>query len=475
MSSNINRITVVSRVSTDIFFVIISWILSYYIRFYTFVPVPKGIPDFTLYVKLTPFIAVICFAIYTAFGLYKRSQQHRSALIEGIDIIQTSILATLAIVVFSYFYNEYRYSRLTLVVFAIIQPLLLIMGRSLIRKVMRYYRKKIPSKNILIVTSGSTIENALELAIGSYLEFTRFTVSKVLIVGDLAQSENAIKICESRNLKYTCEIPEDWVSFLSEENFESIIVSLAHKDSDFLDLHLEKIANQIMDIRILPDLVRYTKFATGVDLVKGMPVISIHDSPLIGMGSVYKRLLDIAGALFALLLFGPIMAVIAIIVPFTSRGPILYKQIRMGLDGKTFEILKFRSMPIDAESKTGAVWAKANENRATWFGSLLRKTSLDELPQFLNVLRGDMSLVGPRPERPVFVQQFRRDVPGYMLRHKVKAGITGWAQINGWRGNTSIEKRIECDLYYIQNWSIWLDIRILILTPFKGFISKNAY
>jgi exopolysaccharide biosynthesis polyprenyl glycosylphosphotransferase len=163
------------------------------------------------------------------------------------------------------------------------------------------------------------------------------------------------------------------------------------------------------------------------------------------------------------------------LVKLTSRGPVLYSQERMGLDGHRFAMLKFRSMRVDAEQVSGAVWASAEDNRRTKFGTLLRKTSLDELPQLWNVLRGDMSLVGPRPERPVFVNKFRSQIPHYMLRHKVRAGITGWAQVNGWRGNTSLDRRIECDLFYIRNWSYALDLKILTMTLWKGFIDKNAY
>ena len=220
---------------------------------------------------------------------------------------------------------------------------------------------------------------------------------------------------------------------------------------------------------------RFTRFASGIALVDGQPVISINESPLAGMGRLIKRGVDVCGAVVGLVLFGPVMGLIAVLVRLSSPGPVLYRQERMGLDGNSFWILKFRSMPVDAEKKSGAVWAKPADNRATWLGSLLRSSSLDELPQFLNVLRGEMSLVGPRPERPVFVGEFRMKIPGYMLRHKVKAGITGWAQVNGWRGDTSLEKRIECDLFYIQHWSVWLDLRIIFLTVFRGFLNKNAY
>ena len=194
-----------------------------------------------------------------------------------------------------------------------------------------------------------------------------------------------------------------------------------------------------------------------------------------GWNQVLKRILDIFGALIALVLFAPLMLIIAIVIRLTSSGPSLYGQERMGLDGRTFNALKFRSMHYDAESETGAVWASENDERRTKFGTFLRKYSLDELPQLFNVFKGEMSLVGPRPERPVFIEQFKSQIPNYMLRHKVKAGITGWAQINGWRGNTSLEKRIECDLYYIERWSIWFDIKILFLTFYRGFFGTNAY
>jgi putative colanic acid biosynthesis UDP-glucose lipid carrier transferase len=166
---------------------------------------------------------------------------------------------------------------------------------------------------------------------------------------------------------------------------------------------------------------------------------------------------------------------IAIAIKLTSKGPVFYRQKRVGWNGKEFEMLKFRSMPENAESSSGPVWATENENRATRVGTFLRKTSLDEFPQFINVLKGDMSIVGPRPERQCFVDQFKNEIPGYMQKHLVKAGITGWAQVNGWRGNTSLEKRIEYDLYYIENWSLAFDLKIIFLTILHGFVNKNAY
>jgi Undecaprenyl-phosphate glucose phosphotransferase len=219
----------------------------------------------------------------------------------------------------------------------------------------------------------------------------------------------------------------------------------------------------------------YVALGCDIENFDGLPVVHLNHSPLVGSAVWIKRALDVVLASLALILFAPLMLVIAILIKLTSKGPILYAQERMGLDGRTFQMLKFRSMRVDAEEVGGARWATAGDERRTPIGAILRKTSLDELPQLWNVLRGDMSLVGPRPERPVFVNQFRSRIPHYMLRHKVKSGITGWAQVNGWRGDTSLVRRIECDLFYIRNWSLALDLKILTMTLWKGFIHRNAY
>src|SRR5204863_173639 len=205
----------------------------------------------------------------------------------------------------------------------------------------------------------------------------------------------------------------------------------------------------------------------GVEEFETVPFIHLRESPLYGWNRVLKRSFDLVFGALALALAGPAMLAIAVALKLTSSGPVLFHQERMGVDGRRFRMLKFRTMQVDAEAKTGPIWARADDPRRTSLGSFLRRWSLDELPQFINVLRGEMSLVGPRPERPSFVEDFRRRVPGYMLRHKVKAGITGWAQINGWRGNTSIEKRIEYDLYYIERWSIGFDLTILMPTLWR--------
>jgi exopolysaccharide biosynthesis polyprenyl glycosylphosphotransferase len=212
-----------------------------------------------------------------------------------------------------------------------------------------------------------------------------------------------------------------------------------------------------------------------VEEFEGLPIIGLRGTPMVGWNRVLKRAVDIAGSALGLLVLSPLLLLLALAVKLTSPGPVLYRQKRMGLDGRVFHMLKYRSMRMDAEKECGPVWACPDDPRRTKLGSFMRRTSLDELPQLINVLRGEMSLVGPRPERPEFIAEFKTNVPHYMMRHMMKAGITGWAQINGWRGNTSLEKRIEHDLYYIKNWSLGLDFRIMALTLVRGVLHPNAY
>ena len=230
------------------------------------------------------------------------------------------------------------------------------------------------------------------------------------------------------------------------------------------------------EIRFITDISDLEIINQSVSQIGSLPIINIRSTPMSESSTrLVKAIEDRILALLILLLISPLMLIIAALVKYSSTGPIFYRQMRMGMNGKIFEILKFRSMPVDAEQKSGAVWAKPGENRATKIGTFLRKTSLDELPQFINVLKGDMSIVGPRPERPELIEKFKNDIPSYMQKHLVKAGITGLAQINGFRGNTDLQKRIEYDLQYIQHWSLWLDIKIIFLTVFKGFSNENAY
>jgi Undecaprenyl-phosphate glucose phosphotransferase len=233
-------------------------------------------------------------------------------------------------------------------------------------------------------------------------------------------------------------------------------------------------SRECIDVKVVPDLLQFISLRARLEDLDGLPIINVNDVPLQGFNAWLKRVIDVVLSLAALTVLGIPLLLIAAIVRWSSPGPVFYRQERMGLDGKAFNVYKFRSMFIDAEDTTGPIWARDDDPRATPIGRWLRHFDLDELPQFVNVLRGDMSIVGPRPERPFFVEQFKHRIPQYMLRHKVKAGITGWAQVNGWRGNTSLEKRIEYDLYYIENWSVTLDLKIMWLTVVRGLFQRSV-
>ena len=237
---------------------------------------------------------------------------------------------------------------------------------------------------------------------------------------------------------------------------------------------VEETSREGVDVHVVPDLLQFIALRARLENLDGVPIISLNDVPLRGFNSLLKRTIDVLISGAALLVLGIPLLIISALIRRTSAGPVFYTQERMGLDGRAFQVYKFRSMYEGAEDDTGPIWARTNDPRCTPVGRWLRRFDLDELPQFWNVLRGDMSIVGPRPERPYFVEQFKHRIPQYMLRHKVKAGITGWAQVNGWRGNTSLEKRIEYDLYYIENWSVGLDLKIMWLTLLKG-LQKHAY
>jgi Undecaprenyl-phosphate glucose phosphotransferase len=256
------------------------------------------------------------------------------------------------------------------------------------------------------------------------------------------------------------------------ERIDHLYVALPLEEhTKLLDL-VELTSRECLDVKVVPDVLQFITLRARLEDLDGLPIININDVPLQGFNAWMKRVIDVGLSAAALVVLAIPIAIIAAVLKLSSRGPVLYAQERMGLDGKAFTVYKFRSMYEGAESESGPVWADENDPRATPIGRWLRRFDLDELPQFWNVLRGDMSIVGPRPERPFFVDQFKQRIPQYMLRHKVKAGITGWAQVNGWRGNTSLEKRIEYDLYYIENWSVTLDIKIMWLTVFRGLFQR---
>jgi Undecaprenyl-phosphate glucose phosphotransferase len=267
----------------------------------------------------------------------------------------------------------------------------------------------------------------------------------------------------------------DAAGIAEEKGVDTVFLALPLEAHRTMLAVLKDVGRSVTDVRVVPDLMQHITFRAGVEDLDGLPVVHLTQVPLTGWMSLVKRAVDLAISAAALLLGMPLFAAIALAIRREDRGPVFYRQRRMGLDGRPFEIVKFRSMRPGAEDESGPTWAAPDDPRRTRVGRFLRRWSLDELPQLINVLRGEMSLVGPRPERPEFVREFKEKFPQYMLRHRVRAGITGWAQVHGWRGNTSVTKRIEYDLYYIENWSLSLDAKILWMTLRYGLRHRNAY
>jgi putative colanic acid biosynthesis UDP-glucose lipid carrier transferase len=261
---------------------------------------------------------------------------------------------------------------------------------------------------------------------------------------------------------------------LAKQSLNEIWLALPMGDGSQMRMAMEHLQTSTATIRFVPDWFSFRLINHGVSEVLGMQMIDLYGTPMTGMNLFLKSMEDYLISTLILIIISPLMLALAIGVKLSSPGPILYRQERVGWNGQVFEIYKFRTMPVDLEEGE-VVWGGSAKKSVTSFSKWLRSTSLDELPQFINVLQGKMSIVGPRPERPVFVEQFKKEIPGYMKKHLVKAGITGWAQIHGWRGDTDLNARIEHDLYYIENWSLWLDLKIIFFTVFRGFVNKNAY
>lgn len=447
----------------DVLLIASAWLASYWLRFYyPIIEVSKGLPPFRQYATLTPLIVALWLAVFAALKVYQSQRMlRRTAEIQL--LLRAHATALLLFVALTYFISEYRYSRAVILYFGVLGAIALIVMRLIVRNTLRALRRRGRNQRaVLIVGSGPSAVTLMQ-------RLERFPELGLRVCGIVAQGAPV-----NSPVAYLGQ-PSQLHDILRSHPVDSVILCLSREESAHQDTVLQQLKMETVDIQLVPDLHEYLALGCEVEDFDGMPIVRLNDSPMDGWGALFKRLTDFVLALIALLLLSPVFLLTALAIKLTSRGPVFYGQERMGLDGRTFRMYKFRSMKVDAESASGAVWAKAQDDRRTAIGTLLRKTSLDELPQFWNVLLGQMSLVGPRPERPVFVHQFKREIPHYMLRHKVKAGITGWAQINGWRGDTALDQRIACDLYYIRNWSYALDLKILALTVVKGFVHKNAY
>jgi exopolysaccharide biosynthesis polyprenyl glycosylphosphotransferase len=357
------------------------------------------------------------------------------------------------------------YSRATLGIFLVCAMLFVLMGRTFVRAAVEGRHRSGKDLDRVLIAGNGELARAVVERMNAHRDQLGFRITGYVRNGDDAQLAGLPCLG-------TIDEAEDVVK---EHNIDHVFVALPHASSQAMMSLLDRLVRVCVSIHVVPDLLQFMVLRSRVEDIDGLPTINLSETPLEGWSRFVKRGFDLAVAGAALIVLSPVMLLVALLIWLEDRGPVFYRQVRMGLDGKPFDILKFRSMRVGAEAETGAVWADRDDPRRTKIGRLIRAWSLDELPQLINVLRGEMSVVGPRPERPQFVEQFRAEYPHYMLRHKVRAGMTGWAQVHGWRGNTSIRMRIEHDLYYIENWSLMLDLKILFMTLVHGLKHENAY
>lgn len=440
-----------------------AWIGAYFFRKTGWlIPVTSELADLHLYLKFWPIVLGITLITFFVSGLYqpKRDRYLRE---EFLQILFSNLWVLLLLSSFLLYYARDYFSRLILLIFVLLNVLGGFFVRISIRSSLRYLRKKgFNLRTAILVGSGRIAQKT-----ASTIKRNSWTGIRVLGYFD-SRLERVGRSFAGLSVLGT---PQDIPAFLEKNTVDQAYIALSINQNKEIEEILDLLAEETLDVRIVPDMFSFITMHQMISNLEDLPIISLTESPLYGWKRLVKRLFDIAFSFAVLVLISPLMCVIAILIKCTSPGPIFYSQQRMGLDGKLFHIHKFRSMRPDAEKETGAVWAVRNDPRVTWIGKILRKTSLDEFPQFWNVLKGEMSVVGPRPERPELIRKFKKEHRHrrYMHRHKMKAGITGLAQVHGWRGDghpRALVKRLQYDLKYIREWSLWLDLKIILKTPF---------
>ncbi len=468
------------HVAVDVAATCLAWLLAYTLRFHeplaTLVPVTKGVPELARYLLLLPLMALLWPPVMYFHGLYQ-IRRGRSLIDETFAILFSALIAsaltlgaTLYVRVYYAFQPDvaprWEYSQAVFALFVVLDVLLISLGRKALRSWQESQWAAGENLTRVLVAGTGELGHAVAEALLAHRRLG------YRVIGFLGEGPDAVGHAGLPVLG-TIETAREAVD---ASQADQVYVALPLEDHARLVPLVQGLSNECVDLKVVPDVVQYATIRASLEDLDGMPIISLNEVPLQGWSSMAKRVMDLAVSSAMLLMLTPVLLVLALLVRLRGGpGPVLLRQERMTLDGKTFQIFKFRTMVDEAEKETGPIFATSDDPRRTKVGAWLRRHNLDELPQLLNVFLGDMSLVGPRPERPPFVQQFRERIPQYMRRHRVKSGMTGWAQVNGWRGNTSIEKRIEFDLYYIENWSLRLDLKILILTLFRGFGQDHAY
>lgn len=421
---------------------------------------------FALLVGIVPLYLIL----YTVFHLYepKRIQQRRY---EFANILKSNLIGLLIITMVLFLLNKnlyyQEYSRRMVYYFFIINIVLETAERNVIRLVLRTARSRgYNQKHVLLLGYSRTAEGFIDRVLANP-EWGYHIWGILDDNSELGREYKGVRVIGT-----TGELE----SILELNTLDEIAITLGLAEYAKLETVVAACEKSGVHTKFIPDYNNVLPTRPYTEDLQGLPVINIRHVPLNQpFNRMVKRMVDIVGALVGIVLFSPVMLLTAVIIKITSPGPLIFRQERVGLHNRTFQMYKFRSMEVQPPGEEKEKWTTPHDPRVTPFGHFIRKCSIDEIPQFFNVLKGDMSLVGPRPERPLFVERFKEEIPRYMIKHQVRPGMTGWAQINGYRGDTSITKRIEHDLYYIENWTLGLDIRIMFLTFFKGFINKNAY
>ena len=447
----------------------ISYLMAWYLKFATgFAETDPnvGVLDMYTYFRALYILVPLYLILYYFFNLYapKRATRRKYELFA---IVKANTVGLILFMTLLYIINQLDISRFVLGTFYIINIILMTLCRTMIRNILYFFRRKgYNLKYILLVGYSSAAEEYITRIIANpqWGYVIRGILDDTMPSGTVYKGVKVVGRIE--NIRY----------ILPENKLDEIAITLALKDYEQLEYIVDLCEKSGVHTKFIPDYNSLVPSHPYTEDLMGLPVINIRYVPLNNtFNALVKRAMDIAGSIVGIIVTSPLMLLMCAIIKLTSPGPLIYKQERVGLHNQTFRMYKFRSMEVQPESEEKKAWTVKNDPRVTPIGKFMRHTSIDELPQLFNILKGNMSLVGPRPERPFFVEKFREEIPRYMVKHQVRPGLTGWAQVNGYRGDTSIRKRIEYDLYYIENWSIGLDIKIIFLTFFKGFINKNAY
>ncbi|MCB2296760.1 undecaprenyl-phosphate glucose phosphotransferase [Clostridium tagluense] len=476
----------------DAISIILALVLSWIIRFKSgFININDGYLTFEQYLSPLIFIIPLYIFIYSIFSLYT-TQRVRKPFEELISITRSNVVGILIFILALYLFKVVDYSRYLIFIFGILCIIFTFIERFIMRLILRRLRKNgYNLKHILIIgLSEITYELMSKLVFNAHWGYNIIGILDDNVeVGSINNNlkaelnnfdkstyeEVAATLQYYKDIKILGKI-DSLQSFLNEFNVDEIFITLDLKEYFKIGSIIGVCEKMGIRVQIIPGYYKYIPSRPYLEDMDGLPMINLRYVPLDNfLNNFIKRAFDIVFSILSIILFLPIMLVTSLIMKLTSPGPIIFKQERVGRNRKPFTMYKFRSMKVQRTEDEVNKWTTKEDVRKTKFGSFIRKISIDELLQLFNVLKGDMSLIGPRPERPFYVDKFKEEIPKYMIKHHVRPGMTGWAQVNGWRGDTSIHKRIEYDIYYIENWSITIDMKILFLTIFKGFINKNAY